>query len=289
MGIFGLIERFFFISLVLVFILVVFLVYHFKNRISVAEKKNESMYGLLTAVVKEIKVLRGMFGLGNKSTTTPPPELSNDINKPISKTTPEVYIPLNNNVQSELSEKEVITFNISALENEKVVVSDMEDSEYSGSGSDTEFESDAESDADSDAGSDTAESELELDNNVDELKENEFTLTEIDHSSEPVIENVQLELVNNVDELKENEFTLTEIEYSSEPVIENVQLELQAPADEPLAGSQDTSKNKLTTEQLKKMNIHQLKTIASQLGITEDISKMKKPDLISLIVNSYDK
>jgi hypothetical protein len=36
-------------------------------------------------------------------------------------------------------------------------------------------------------------------------------------------------------------------------------------------------------EQLRKMNINQLKTIAIQLGITTDISKLKKPELISLI------
>jgi cbb3-type cytochrome oxidase subunit 3 len=64
MSVFGFIENFFFISLALVFVLVLLLVYHFKNRITVAEKKSESMYGLLTAVVKEIKTLRGMFGLG---------------------------------------------------------------------------------------------------------------------------------------------------------------------------------------------------------------------------------
>jgi hypothetical protein len=45
----------------------------------------------------------------------------------------------------------------------------------------------------------------------------------------------------------------------------------------------DTNKNKPTNEQLRKMNINQLKSIASQLGITEDVSKMKKPELISLI------
>ena len=38
-----------------------------------------------------------------------------------------------------------------------------------------------------------------------------------------------------------------------------------------------------SVEQLRKMNINQLKTIALQLGITADISKLKKPELISLI------
>jgi hypothetical protein len=72
MSVFGFIENFFFISLALVFGLVILLVYHFKSRITVAEKKSESMYGLLTAVVKEIKTLRGMFGLGGGKDVVPP-------------------------------------------------------------------------------------------------------------------------------------------------------------------------------------------------------------------------
>lgn len=36
-------------------------------------------------------------------------------------------------------------------------------------------------------------------------------------------------------------------------------------------------------DQLRKMNINQLKTIASQIGITSDVTKLKKPELISLI------
>ena len=41
-------------------------------------------------------------------------------------------------------------------------------------------------------------------------------------------------------------------------------------------------------EQLRKMNINQLKTIASQLGISTDVSKMKKPELILLIRGGLD-
>jgi hypothetical protein len=40
-------------------------------------------------------------------------------------------------------------------------------------------------------------------------------------------------------------------------------------------------------DQLRKMNINQLKTIAIQHGITADTSKMKKHELISLINESH--
>ena len=41
--------------------------------------------------------------------------------------------------------------------------------------------------------------------------------------------------------------------------------------------------NAHSIDQLRKMNINQLKAIASQLGINSDISKTKKPELISII------
>jgi hypothetical protein len=43
---------------------------------------------------------------------------------------------------------------------------------------------------------------------------------------------------------------------------------------------------KMSIDQLKKMNINQLKTIAIQCGIAVDTSKLKKHELITLIVNA---
>ena len=145
---FGFIENFFFISLVLVFVLVLLLVYHFKNRITVAEKKSDSMYGLLTAVVKEIKTLRGMFGLGGggKEQETPSIELK-------SKTTPEVNISASSEVSNTFASfvektnsgsnviepREVITLEFAASDN-KIVVSDVDDSDY-----DDDYDSDDDS------------------------------------------------------------------------------------------------------------------------------------------------
>jgi hypothetical protein len=160
MSVFGFIENFFFISLVLVFILVVLLVYHFKNRITIAEKKSDSMYGLLTAIVKEIKTLRGRFGLGGTEESTVQQQISVETK---SKTTPEVNItisepspPQNNTFADFKSTKEVITFEISASEN-KIVVSDCEG----------DSESEQESDIDSVSDDSDSDSDLESDSELD--------------------------------------------------------------------------------------------------------------------------
>jgi hypothetical protein len=118
---------------------VLLLVYHFKNRITVAEKKSDSMYGLLTAVVKEIKTLRGMFGLGGQVESDTSnrrevidasltPVVSNELK---SKTNPEVNVSTssssNNNFAAFVEktsgiQREVITLDFAAADN-KIVVS----------------------------------------------------------------------------------------------------------------------------------------------------------------------
>ena len=186
MSVFGFIENFFFISLALVFVLVLLLVYHFKNRITIAEKKSESMYGLLTAVVKEIKTLRGMFGLGVVETPSPTSETVNSQQFEVqSKTTPEILspledsevVPISNNAGSIGNDNthasgmqngkeevpvtvpvpvEVINLDFSKPDN-KIVVSDAEDSDEEEDESDDESSiSDEEDDDDSESDDDNS-------------------------------------------------------------------------------------------------------------------------------------
>lgn len=316
MSVFGFIENFFFVSLALVFILVLFLVYHFKSRITVAEKKSESMYGLLTAVVKEIKLLRSMFGLGSTD-NVPLPATPDSISMEVkSKTEPEVKVPIstsssgNNTFESfvkmDVPSKEVITFEIMDSEN-RIVVSDMEDSD-----------SDEESVESAPHSEDEDEDEYEDDNSISTKSVNDLDNIGFLHSPteqctlrsfvspenhrenavEVFLENIDEEnqavnideenQVVNIDEIMVMDISALENEQnelknpiavneSSVILVENEQDLENGPADT------DANKNKPTNDQLRKMNINQLKTIASQIGITEDISKMKKPELISLI------
>ena len=324
MGLFGFIENFFFISLALVFVLVLLLVYHFKNRITVAEKKSESMYGLLTAVVKEIKTLRGMFGLGGGSPPAPVPQVNTNTSSQFevkSKTTPE--IPSLSETKPGLSSnelREVITLDFSKPEN-KIVVSDVEDED---SDDEEDEESDESSISDDDEGEDSDDDDDDL--SIKEVKEEVIVLTEEDVQSGAVEVNLQeVDLdsfyqptIDEAPESAENEIETTLVDNilvdnilvdnilvehlldeTSSPVLNIHPQEPQQPESvEEVSFSQDNEQdNALLTfdvspqtqtpafqiDQLRKMNINQLKTIASQIGITADISKMKKPELISLI------
>jgi len=58
MGIFNYIDTFFFISLGITFILILLLVFHFKQRISNLENKNDTMFEIINNIVKEILLIK---------------------------------------------------------------------------------------------------------------------------------------------------------------------------------------------------------------------------------------
>ena len=296
---FGFIENFFFISLALVFVLVLLLVYHFKNRITVAEKKSDSMYGLLTAVVKEIKTLRGMFGLGSgqdidnsriqndsknsvemadSSAGSVPLGIGQSTNQTAlkSKTEPEVDIGAssNNNFAAFVQktggvQREVITLEFAASDS-KIVVSDVEESDDESSSSE---ESDDESSV-SDAEENYPKEELfEIQEQIDcdDIQDVVDVDVDVETKQEFTNEQVQeIDISNILSATNSDEIEVDLVE--TKPVMETMFASPTVPS----------------IEQLRKMNINQLKTIASQIGISSDISKMKKPELISLIRGSID-
>ena len=60
MGFFGFIETFFFISLAITFVLIMLLVYHFKQRLSDVEAKTDTMFEIMNNLLKEMKTIKTM-------------------------------------------------------------------------------------------------------------------------------------------------------------------------------------------------------------------------------------
>ena len=59
MSAFGMIESFFFLSLGVVFVLIVLLVYHFKQRITTIEQKSDTMFDIVQNLAKELTSIKG--------------------------------------------------------------------------------------------------------------------------------------------------------------------------------------------------------------------------------------
>jgi hypothetical protein len=306
------------------------------------------MYGLLTAVVKEIKTLRGMFSLGGvnapisaETSTNKDPQIELK-----SKIVPEINIPvlsseISNNsfstfAQNSLPEEpnEVITFELSASDN-KIVVSDCyeeedDDTSISNGEENDSDESDADSDAESEPESESEQNDMQIFDSVDLtndliddsekddklevldivniLQENIVpTEINIDYIEDKTLHNINLELdlveivtqeideqqqcddeqQQEIDEQQQVDDEQQQCDDDHQQVNDEQQQQVnddhqQVDDDKPI----ETLRKAFSIEQLRKMNINQLKTIASQLGISSDVSKMKKPELISLIQSS---
>jgi hypothetical protein len=163
MEFFNFVETFFFISLAITFVLIMMLVYHFKERISVLEKKTDLMFEIFNNVLKEVNFIK------NKLAT----------NNPISNI-PVSNIPISNIFS----------------QNNKIIVSDNDDDLDDGENDDDQTEDD-QTDVESDVDSDDDNND---DNNDDSIKRinidfsqkdviEDINFEEIENNSENINEN----------------------------------------------------------------------------------------------------
>jgi hypothetical protein len=328
---------------------------------AVAEKKSESMYGLLSAVVKEIKSLRGMFGIGGskpEDVCLSDMNISNQTYPVAPKTQPEVNITVTES-KIDSPPQEVIMVNLTDTVDakQKIVVSDDEsDSDEYSESSESDLEEEdlddeedpEEEDLDQEADEEDPEEDEEnqdpeeedLDDDEDSVSEPEPTLDLDEEYPEDMDVDVKdLEAVNvDSQPISVNDLEILDLEdhienYSEitpvlstiavpEPtpvvavphvvphvvpspvvpspvvpspvitpviphvvpstVVPSVVPSTVVPSPAPLVVDVSTP-NVFTLDALRKMNVNQLKTVALQLGVTTDTSKLKRPELIALI------
>ena len=165
----------------------------------------------------------------------------------------------------------MINFEFSAADN-KIVVSDEDDSS-----SDSESDSDSEQEHESDSDSDSEEDDII---SVDVIPHEHHTIHSLEEDGIEVVD-IQSDypvVTQTIDEVDfENMMTMTPDDVKREESLETDPLTSQQP---------EQKKETYTIESLRKMNINQLKNIAFQNGISSDISKLKKQELIALIQSS---
>ena len=315
MGLFDFVENFFFISLGITFGLILLLVYHFKQRISSVERKGDTMFELLTNVVKELQCVKGVnsyyesfFKRDSENTMYSSLPLT-PMSCPISKSTPEVMV--------EQHEKKVIDLSIDdsfpidstihvLKKSDKIVVSDSDGD----SGSDGDSVSD--SDSESEVGSCLDESDSESDSEeavrvapisistlqLESIEENIASFVEDLPTSLPTVaslENVEMHAEETPESLvvnsEEVEIDIDHLPTSLPSVASPENFEYQV-LEEPHVVSEvfdSQTAEKLEHEKAQKrevyfkMNITQLKALATAVGIKDDTSKMKKKELIRLL------
>lgn len=243
MELFSFVETFFFISLAITFILIMMLIYHFRERLTIIEKKTSTMFDIITNVVNELNFVRNNLVLKNTS--------SNVENPP-------------SNVFSH-------SIQPSSFSN-KIVVSD------------NESESDSESDSDSDS---IYSENFENSDENEKIKIINIDLHSNKEEKEEEQENIELEELNSLSEDDEIYNSVTDFEAYSN--MENTNNEPTKDTDESCIMKIEKI-NKLSREDLnqtyRKMDIQSLRTLVLAKGISNDVKKLKKIELIELLLSN---
>lgn len=308
MGFFNFIETSFFVSLGITFILILLMVYHFKERLSGLEQKGDTMFEIINNIVREMTNLKNAVIMQSQQAA-------------IREQSYEHHIPIVNETYSN-------TPIYKTYEN-KIIQEEYSDSEES-----TDSE-------ESDDSSDSSDSESESNHNVIDIRnisiQNENTLENkhepvyvqmdspvsgeqiLDVSTDSVkIINIHMEdytegdneskfqTLSNDNEDSNKEEDASESEDSKEDSVSNSEeSDKEASINEELVHSPN---NKINTpiyvskleddsdgiveshqeekkESYKDLTIQQLKAIVISKGITTSVSKLKKNELIQLLEN----
>lgn len=247
MGFFNLVETFFFISLAITFVLIMMLVYHFKDRLTSLESKSETILEIVNNLLKENSVLKSG------------------------------YLQIIQSIQTSRHIEQ---------SNTRIVVSEDEDND---SDDDETVQDDDDDDAEQDYDNDDQEFESDISYQEPVIKQIQihggFT-TEINYIAD--INEVDFEKISNemdcleVDIQEENDYLEIGVEEIVVTKLDDINQEEDNDNTEVIL--ENTSIQPM--EVYRKMELGELRSLVIQKGYATDTKKMKKMDLIRLLIPS---
>jgi len=259
MGIFNYIDTFFFISLGITFVLILLLVFHFKQRMSLLEQKNDTMFEIINNIVKEITHVKNLTVMQCSET--------NRYNQ-------SRQIPSTNQEFIHSHESHTIPIPFSMNENNKILVSDGEDDDNDDDSEENDSEEeddDSEDDDDDDCNSVYEDDDTHNNIKIINLEMNdEIVVDEIVLNESPILENLgeSILLVEKVNQENDPTHDLHILQIPNPITLEN--------------------KNEISKEIYRKMTLQTLKSLVISKGLSSDPSKLKKNDLLKLLESSLD-
>ena len=269
MGLFGFIETFFFISLGITFVLILLLVYHFKQRITVIEKKCDTMFEIINNVVQELTNVRSHQMMANRF---------------------QVGVPSSEFLASKFSTKPIE--NVEELDEEDSDDEDLDDV--------SEYEDDDESTKNDPTSDDEEDDGMESGNELMPLEEIPLEEGIIKVINVENLDRIEVDELNEVQEQQESDagtaedlepvedletadnLETTDILDTADILEENIQV--QKLDEEHLETSDENSTpSENSKEVYRKMNLVGLKTLVITKGLCTDPSKMKKNELLKLL------
>jgi hypothetical protein len=265
MGLFNYIYTFFFISLGITFILILLLVFHFKQQIASLEHKNDTMFEIINNIVKELNFMKSGHLVNSSQYHCQPLHEHND----------DIIMVQQHPFQSKQN-----------FENKIVVSEDDSDADSDDDDSEDEQDSDDNEDDDSD---DDSEDEQDSDDEVVVVNDNENDVNEIKVINIELGDNIEINDIENDIEIEndaEEEPIQEHFENDTSIVVTKLESEHLETSENTDVVINTTSGFKATKDYYARMNLNELKTMVVTKGLVSDASKMKKVQLIQLLLEN---
>lgn len=219
----GLMDTVFFLSLGIAFVLILLLVYHFKQRLSETETKCGTMFEIINGMASEMNTIKGVVSQQQQllAMRQPPVESIQDLGIPVNQLFSQ---------NSQMQEPPVVHHGQNVLTSIGEMDSDQDEEEDSDDEDEEDSDDDDEEDSDDEPEMEAVKLNIEFDDSD--------KIVVSDNEEEPIED-----VTPNVEEI----------------VTEEVQ------------------------EDLQKLTLAKLKTLAVEKGLVENASKMKKSELLDLI------
>lgn len=253
-------ETFFFLSLGIAFVLILLIVYHFKQQIAAIEQKSDTLFDIIQNLAKEITSLKSQqhFAPSNM------PMFFSSNGENLGNVPIRMFDP---SAVEEFKENEEIEF----YDDDEDVDDDDEEEE--------------EEDEEEDKGSDTDDESILY---TGEEYGGEYDEEQVYKKIKVNDDILEGEQVTNLEEIPEElvpEELVPEEDLQDESQIHELELNMDYNID---TNNQDVDEDNretpsVNTESYKRMNLTTLKSLALSKGIQVDMSKMKKNDLIKLL------
>ena len=262
MGLFNYIDTFFFISLGITFVLILLLVFHFKQQITSLEHKNDTMFEIINNIVKELNFMKSGYLVNSAQYHCQPLRQEND----------DAII-----IQEQ-------PFHSKQYVENKIIVSD-DDSYANIEDSDEEDSDDEDSDDEDSDNEDNSDDEVVIVNEED--VDNKIKVINIELGENIEVNDIQTE--NEVENENDNEETQLEEHFENDTSIIVTKLEgehLENAENVNNITANSSSVFKATKDYYARMNLNELKTLVVTKGLVSDASKMKKVQLIQLLIEN---
>uniref|UniRef100_A0A6C0IP75 Rho termination factor N-terminal domain-containing protein n=1 Tax=viral metagenome TaxID=1070528 RepID=A0A6C0IP75_9ZZZZ len=267
MKLFNMLESVFFVTLGISCILLMMLIYHFKQRVTKLEQSSETMFEIMNNMVHELSGLKHTIALESYQPTGYPMMMHTADKIPVSLTD-------NESEADSLPDLVDNNLNVSMETRSDFTDSDDEDSDSDDDGSDDDGSDDSDDDDDKDSDDGDKENDSERVKLVAVDIENS-----IDNETYFDTNNDNSDGMNSVS-LDEPEVLPVELDTDK---IEEIHVNKLKESDDLEETSSLHTITSHSTEVYKKMNVPTLKSLVIEKGLSSDPSKMKKNDLITLL------